>query len=123
MFQFVQDSFNDAFKFAGVYSDDPDAVQLSATLTEGQFSTFKGDSNENSSLTSGWWDNGWWVFAVTLSNPANGRQVTTISRYDFTSAVRFRAACQNTSQALTPAVQRLINDVVRDPGFGPLIAR
>jgi hypothetical protein len=42
MFQFIQDSFNDEFKFAGVYSDDPDAVQLAATLTEARFSSMTG---------------------------------------------------------------------------------
>jgi len=111
IFQFVQDSFNDEFKFAGVYSDDPDAVQLSATLTEARFSSMTG-------LTSGWWD-----FALTLSNPENGRQVSANSRYDFTSGFSAIVACQNTSQALTPAVQRLINDAVSDSEFPTLIGR
>jgi len=109
--EFIKDSINDELKFSGIYSDDQSSVQLAATLNAASFSSM-------TSLTRGYW-----TFSLQLSNPANGRSVTADTKYDFDSAFDAATACLNTANALTPAVQRLINKAVSDPGFGPMIGR
>lgn len=106
--QFVLDSFNEELKFANMYSA---AAKLKLTLESASFSSLSG-------LTNGWWD-----FTVKLDNPANSRSLSANSRYEFQSGFNAAVACQNTAQALTPAVQRLINKAVADPQFRGLIAR
>ncbi len=108
---FIRDSFNDELKFAELYSDDQQSVLLNATLQAAEFSSMTG-------LT-----NGHWTFSLQLANPANGRVVNANSTYDFDSGFVAEIACRNVSNALTPAVQRLINRAVADPAFGPLIGR
>jgi hypothetical protein len=109
--QFIQDSFNDELKFANLYSTDQSSAKLNATLISAKFSSSSG-------LTEGWWD-----FTIKLANPANNKELTTSYKYDFHSGFAAEVACSNSSQALTPAVQRLINKTVTDPTFPALIAR
>jgi hypothetical protein len=108
---FVRDSLNDELKFAGVYSDDQGSTQLAATLNSAEFSSMTG-------LTRGYWN-----FSLQLANPANGKSLTTDYHYDFDSGFDAMTACGNTSNALTPAVQRLINKAVTDPAFASMVAR
>ena len=107
--EFIQDSFNDELKFAGEYSNDPSAVNLKATLNSASFSSM-------TDLTQGYWS-----FSLQLSNPDNGKSLTENSKYGFDSGFDAATACSNTSNALTPAVQRLINKFVSDPGYPSLI--
>lgn len=109
--EFVRDSMNDEFKFAGIYSDDPGTTELSATLNSGEFSSMTG-------LTRGYWS-----FSLQLANPSTGKSLTAVSRYDFDSGFDAQTACMNTSNALTPAVQRLIYKAVSDSEFGALLGR
>lgn len=109
--QFIQDSFNEELKFGNIYSTDQDAAKLDMTLVSASFSS-------TSNLTSGWWD-----LTIKLDNPANSRSLTANSRYDFQSGFWAITACQNSSQALTPATQRLINKAITDSGFKALIGR
>ena len=106
---FIRASFNDELKFAGEYSEDPATVDLEATLKSAAFSSL-------ANLTQGYWS-----FSLQLSNPANGKSLTEDSKYSFDSGYDAMTACGNTSNALTPAVQRLINEVVIDPAFSSLI--
>lgn len=106
--QFVQDSFNDEFKFADVYGPD---VSLDAQLDHAEFSSTSG-------LTNGWWD-----LTATLKNPKSGASVTAHNRYEFPSGFDAATACTQTAQALTPAVQGLIKDAVTKPEFAKLIAK
>jgi hypothetical protein len=112
---FIRDSLNDELKFAGIYSDEPSATQLEATLHAANFSSMSG-------ITGGYWS-----FSLGLKNPVSGQQVTTDYRYQFESGLAGGldgvAACQNTSASLAPAVQRLLNKAITDPAFGNLIAR
>jgi hypothetical protein len=103
--EFIRDSLNDEFKFAGLYSDDPAATELSATLNSAEFSSM-------TALTRGYW-----TFSLQLANRTSGKSLKTESRYDFDSGFDAMTACMNTSNALTPAVQRLIYKVVSDPEF------
>ena len=63
---------------------------------------------------------GYWTFSLQVSNKASGKSLTADSRYDFDSGFDAVTACMNTSNALTPAVQRLIYKVVSDPEFPSL---
>jgi hypothetical protein len=107
--EFVRDSLNDEFKFAGIYSDNPGTTELSATLNSGEFSSM-------SALTQGYWS-----FSLQLANQATGKSLTAASRYNFDSGFDAATACMNTSNALTPAVQRLIYKAVSDSEFGALL--
>lgn len=107
--EFVKDSFNDELKFAGLYSDDPGTTDLTATLQAASFSSM-------AALTQGHWD-----FSLQLANPDNGKTVTANASYNFDSGFNAAIACANVSNALTPAVQRLIHAVVSDPQFAVLI--
>jgi len=107
--EFIRDSFNDELKFAGLYSDDPGTAELTATLNSAEFSSMTG-------LTRGYWS-----FSLQVANQASGKSITANSRYDFDSGFDAGTACMNTSNALTPAVQRLIYKAVSDPGFPALI--
>lgn len=109
--EFIRDSLNDELKFAGLYSDDLGTVRLDATLQQASFSSMTGLIR------------GHWTFSLQLSNPQNGRSLTANTNYDFDSGFDAPTACMNTSNALTPAVQRLINKIVTDPAFPALIGR
>lgn len=104
--QFVEKAFNDELKFAGIYSDS--GVALTGALTKIQFSSMAG-------LTNGWWDLG-----LTLTS-SNGKAMSAENRYEFKSGFDGITACNQTAQALGPAVQDLINQVVTDPSFASLI--
>ena len=106
---FIKDSFNDELKFAGIFSDDQSAAQLTASLNTATFSSM-------TNLTQGYWS-----FSLQVSNRETGKSVTADTKYGFDSGFDANTACMNTSNALTPAVQRLINKVVSDPSFGALI--
>jgi hypothetical protein len=104
--QFVAKAFNDELKFANIYSDS--GAALTGSLTKIQFSSTSG-------LTSGWWD-----LALTLTS-SNGKSISAENRYEFKSGFDGITACNQTAQALGPAVQDLINKVVSDGTFGSLI--
>lgn len=109
--RFIQDSLNDEMKFAGVYSSDASTINLTGNLKAAEFSSMKG-------LTQGYWK-----FTLQLSNPGNGIDMVVDSEYPFVSGYNAEIACQNVSNALTPAVQHLINKVVTDSAFASLIGR
>jgi len=106
--QFVQKAFNDEFKFAGIHSEN-NGVALSGTLNKIEFSSM-------SSLTDGWWD-----LDLTLVS-SNGKSMNIASRYDFKSGFDAITGCNQTAQALGPAVQDLIRKTIVHPQFGALIA-
>lgn len=104
--QFVSDSFNDEFKFAGIHGS---GTALQGRLDKAVFSSMDG-------LT-----NGSWELTATLTNPANGKSLTASARYQFPSGFDAMTACTQTAQALTPAVQRLVNAAVSDSKFAELL--
>jgi hypothetical protein len=104
--QFVQKAFNDEFKFANLYAED--GARLSGSLTKIAFSSVSG-------VTGGWWDLG-----LTL-NSGNGKSLGVESRYEFKSGFDAITACNQTAQALGPAVQDLIKKTISDPKFKSLL--
>lgn len=104
--QFVQKAFNDEFKFADVYGES--GAKLTGTLDRIAFSSTAG-------LTGGWWD-----LAITLKS-SNGKSLNAQNRYEFKSGFDAITACNQTAQALAPAVQDLIKKTVTDPQFQELL--
>lgn len=104
--EFVKKAFNDELKFAGIYSDS--GVTLSGQFTKIEFSSTAG-------LT-----NGWWLLGVKLQS-SNGTSLSAENRYEFKSGFDAITACNQTAQALGPAVQDLIKSAVTDPMFANLV--
>ncbi len=105
--QFIQKAFNDEFKFANIF-DEQQGVKLTGKVDKIEFSSASG-------LTNGWWD-----LAITLQS-ANGASMSTANRYNFKSGFDAITACNQTAQALTPAVQDLIYKTITDSRFGTLM--
>ncbi|MET3010427.1 hypothetical protein ABXT00_14005 [Stenotrophomonas koreensis] len=104
--QFVQKAINDELKMAGIYSEQRNP--LSGEITKIAFSSTAG-------LT-----NGWWNIALTLKG-SSGQSVSAEVTYNFKSGFDAMTACNQTAQALGPAVQDLIKQLVSDPRFTDLI--
>lgn len=104
--EFIQDAFNDEFKFADVY--DEKGVRLEGQVTEIEFSSTDG-------LTNGHWNLG-----LTLRS-SNGKQMSSRVNYKFKSGFDAITACNQTAQALGAAVQDLIVETVSDAGFDALL--
>lgn len=104
--QFVAKAFNDELKFAGLYSES--GSTLTGVMTNISFSSVSG-------LTNGVWD-----LAMTLHS-SNGRSMSVGIQYGFKSGFDAITACNQTAQALGPAVQDLIKRAVTDPQFGALV--
>jgi hypothetical protein len=98
---YVEQAFKDELKLAGVY-DPASPLVLSGKLEEVDFSSALGG--------------GAWNFSLTISN-ARQESYTTKSTFPLTSSFIADRACQEVAQGLGPAVQKLIQDVVRDPKF------
>jgi hypothetical protein len=104
--QFVQKAFNDELKFANLYAED--GVTLDGNFTTIAFSSTSG-------LT-----NGWWELDLALKS-SNGKSMNVSNRYEFKSGFDAITACNQTAQALGPAVQDLIKKTVTDPQFAALL--
>ena len=104
--QFVQKAFNDEFKFASIYSDN--GIVLTGLLNRIEFSSTSG-------LT-----NGYWHLGMELKS-SNGKTMSFDNRYDFKSGFDAITACNQTAQALGPAVQDLIKKAASNPKFAELI--
>ena len=102
--QFVQKAFNDELKFAGLYSES--GTKLDGMLDKIQFSSTSG-------LTSGWCD-----LALTLKS-SNGKSLSTQKKYEFKSGFDAITACNQTAQALGPAVQ----DLIKESDLGSRVSR
>jgi len=98
---YIEKALIDELKLAGVY--DPNSnFKLKGKLEEIDFS---------SGITDGKW-----LFTVTISNNKN-ESLTAKSIYGFSGSFVADKACQETAQAFSPAVQKLVEDIVRDPKF------
>jgi hypothetical protein len=67
-------------------------------------------------------NSGKWNLALTVKS-SNGRSISTTESYGFTSSFYGETACNQTAQALMPAVQNLVGKIVRSPEFPSLIAK
>lgn len=104
--QFITKAFNDEMKMAGVFSEN--GTPLTGEVTDVSFSSIKG-------LTNGVWNIG-----MTLRSK-NGRSMAVKNTYEFKSGFDAITACNATADALTPAVQDLINTIVTSRDFKNLV--
>jgi hypothetical protein len=101
--EYIREALLDELRMANVYSADA-PVTLTGNLDEIDFSS-----------TSGTWD-------LTLTvNSSNGKSITVTENYSFTSSWVGETACNQTAQALMPAVQNLIGKFVQHERFKELV--
>jgi hypothetical protein len=63
---------------------------------------------------------GTWDLSLTI-NSSNGKSLSVTENYSYTTSFYGETACNQTAQALMPAVQNLIGRVVRAPEFKSLM--
>ncbi|MDP5137837.1 hypothetical protein ORJ04_17935 [Rheinheimera baltica] len=100
---FIRKAFVDELKMAELY-DGNAPVTLTGTLNSIDFSSASGS----------------WDIAMTI-NSSNGQSISVSESYSFTSSFYGETACNQTAQALMPAVQNLIGKIVQNEGFSNLI--
>ena len=98
---YIEKALIDELKLAGAY-DANSSLVLKGKLEEIDF---------RSGMTDGKWR-----FTVTVSNGRN-ESFTAKSIFGFSGSFVAEKACQETAQAFSPAVQKLVQDIVRDPQF------
>lgn len=98
---YIEKAFIDELTLAGVYSSSSPFV-ITGKLEEVDFSSGISDGN--------------WLFTLALSN-VKGESSTTTSKFNFSGSFGAEKACQEVAQAFAPAVQKLIEDAVKDPKF------
>ncbi|MFN7961847.1 MAG: hypothetical protein U0002_11295 [Thermoanaerobaculia bacterium] len=101
--EFVRKALIDELRLAEVYA--PNApVTLAGHLAEIDFSSVSGD----------------WNIQLTVKS-TNGKSLSVSEKYSYRTSYFGETACNQTAQALMPAVQDLIGRLVRGPEFRTLI--
>ena len=102
--QYIQNAFQNDLSMAHRYSD-----KAPITLT--------GHINSIDFTTGA---KGQWMIDFTLSS-SNGKSINLSENYNFTSSFDAIIMCQQTAQALMPAVQNLIGKAINHPKFKTLL--
>ena len=103
--EFVRKALVDELRMANAFS--PAApVTLTGNLDRIDFSSAGGN----------------WNLALTVIS-SNGKSMTVTEEFKYTSSWYGETACNQTAQALVPAVQNLIGKLVRSPDFTVLVSR
>ena len=101
--EFVREAFIDELKMAGIYSESA-SVTLRGNLDQVDFSS-----------TSGVWN-----LALTVKSSTGGA-MSVSEDYEYKTSFYGETACNQTAQALMPAVQNLVGKVVRSQEFDSLV--
>jgi hypothetical protein len=101
---YIERAFIDELKLAGVY-DPSSSLRLGGRLEDIQFSSGMSD--------------GGWTLILTLSNDRNESYIVK-STHNFDGSFFGDIACNQVKDQLSPAVQALIRDLIRDPRFKTL---
>lgn len=99
---FVRKALLDELKFAGSFSATA-SITLIANLDAIDFST----------------TNGSWNLTLTVKS-SNGKSMTASEQYAFPTSFVPLTTCNQTAQALVPAVQNLVGKIIRSPDFASL---
>lgn len=102
---FVRKAFVDELKIANIYSTNA-PVTLTGSLDAIEFSSTSGN----------------WSLTLTIKNTL-GKSMTAKEDYSFTSSFVGETACNQTAQALMPAVQNLVGKIVKSTEFTQLVAQ
>jgi len=100
--EFVRGALVDELRMAEKYDENSD-VRLSGELREFTFS-----SNQ-----------GYWSIRLYLESN-NSQSMEVAERYEYTTSFYGETACNQTAQAMMPAVQDLVNRIVTSPEFREL---
>lgn len=103
---YLTNAFSDQFELAGLTSGKSAPVTISGEITRFDFSSMIGDGN--------------WNFGITLKS-SNGHSLSVSEDYHFAASFVGDAACHNVADAYAPAVQALVQKVVKEPGFAALL--
>jgi hypothetical protein len=91
-------------------------MQIAEIYTENGKVILTGNLNQiKPSSVSGTWD-----ISLTV-NSSNGKNLTVEEKYEFKTSYYGETACNQTAQALMPAVQNVISQVVTHPKFSSLV--
>jgi hypothetical protein len=105
---YVKKALEDELKIAGAYAHQNSKVLLTGKINKLDMSSSKG-------ITRGYWD-----IDLTIQS-SNGKSLTVSEYYEFQSGFEGNTACQNTANAVMPAVQNLIGKVIKSPQFKDLM--
>lgn len=105
---YIQKALADELKVAGKFDEKTPKITLSGVVEQLSFSSSRG-------LTGGSWDIG---LRVTSSN---GKTTYVSEHYEFNSGFVADTACKQTAEAYFPAVQNLIEKLVKSPEFLTLV--
>jgi hypothetical protein len=100
---FIRKAFIDELKMAEAFDADA-PITLTGILDSIDFSSASGS----------------WDISMTV-NSSNGKSISIKESYSFTSSFYGETACNQTAQALMPAVQNLIGKIVQNENFPKLI--
>lgn len=101
---YIRKALVDQLRFAGMYAEQ------SGTVIQGHVEKIDFDSME-----------GIWEIVLRVTSNSEGELVV-VENYDYTSSYFGETACNQTAQALMPAVQNAIRKVVADPQFRAMLA-
>ena len=101
---FVRKAFVDELTIAEIYSSDA-PITITGRLDAIDFSSGVGAT---------------WNIALTVTS-SNGQSLSVSEEYQHTSSCYGETACNQTAQALMPAVQNVVGKVVRHPNFPALL--
>jgi hypothetical protein len=101
--EYIRKALIDQLRLAQLYSPDG-TVRISGHLDEIDFSSHEG----------------MWHLLITLSDSAN-RSFVASEDYDYQSSFVGETACNQTAQALMPAVENLVRKIVSNPEFRSML--
>jgi hypothetical protein len=101
--EYVRRALISELKIAGAYSDEA-PLQLTGSLNRANFSS----------------GSGVWNLVLALRS-SNGRTVAVTEDYKYTTSFGGDTACNQTAQALMPAVQDLLGKAIANPQFAGLV--
>ena len=103
--QYIKSALISELKLAGKFNP-KSKITINGRLEKIDFSANIGTSN--------------WIFKLkAISN--NSKSIVVNSKYEFPGSFVADKACSEVAQAFVPAVQKLINDIVKHPGFRKLL--
>lgn len=103
--EFVRKAMLDELRIASVYSTSA-PVTLTGNLDSIDFSSNSGN----------------WNLALTVKS-SNGKSMSVSENFSYTTSFYGETACNQTAQALMPAVQNLVGKVVRSQEFASLVVQ
>jgi len=106
--RYIEGALQDELKLAGRHATVDQGVSLTAVMQEMAFSSMD-------LLLHGWWH-------LTLRvRSSNGRSLYVETAYEFNSGFSAPVACKQTAEALLPAVQDLLRNMLQSAEFASLL--